>query len=102
AEVQAAAVPALPRSDAKGIPGILLKPWKGFSPSVRVAVLDALISREAWLPEVLDALEAKEILPAEVDAAARQRLLAHANPAIRERAAKLLAGGIDADREKVI
>jgi putative heme-binding domain-containing protein len=102
ADVQAAAVAALARSDAKDVPATLLKPWKGFSPSVRIAVLDALISRENWLPSVLDSLEKKEILAAEVDAAARQRVLAHANPAIRERAAKLFAGGIDANREKVI
>ncbi len=102
ADVQAAAVAALARAEKKETPALLLKSWKGYSPSVRVGVLDALISREAWLPAVLDALAKKEILPAEVDAAARQRLLAHRSRDIRERAVKLLAGGVDADRAKVI
>jgi putative heme-binding domain-containing protein len=102
ADVQSAAVAALARSDSKETPATLLKSWKGYSPAVRAAVLDALISRESWLPVVFEALQKKEILPAEVDAAARQRLLAHVSPSIRERSAKLLAGGIDADREKVI
>lgn len=102
ADVQSAAVAALARSDSAETPAILLSSWKGFSPSVRVAVLDALISRDTWLKGVLDALEKKQILAIEVDAASRQRLLAHSSPAIRERASKLLAGGIDADRQKVI
>jgi putative heme-binding domain-containing protein len=102
ADVQAAAVAALARSDSSETPGLLLKSWKGYSPPVRAAVLDSLVSREAWLPNVFDALEKKQILAVEVDAAARQRLLAHSSPAIRDRAAKLLAGGIDADRQKVI
>ncbi|MBO0699959.1 MAG: c-type cytochrome, partial [Zavarzinella sp.] len=101
-DVQAAAVAALARSDAPDTPALLLKPWKGYSPPVRAAVLSSLLGRETWVPTVLDALEKKELLPAEVDAAARQRLLGHATPAVRERASKLLAGGIDANREKVI
>jgi putative membrane-bound dehydrogenase-like protein len=101
-EVQTAAVGALARSDAADTPTVLLKSWKGFSPPVRAAVLSALLSRESWLPTVLDALEKKLILPAEVDAVARQRLLTHGTSAIRERAGKLLAGGIDPDRAKVL
>ncbi|HKB02153.1 MAG TPA: PVC-type heme-binding CxxCH protein, partial [Gemmataceae bacterium] len=101
-DVQAAAVAALARSDAIDTPAVLLRLWKGYSPGVRTAVLSALLGRDTWVPAVLDALEKKQILSAEVDAAARQRLLAHASPAVRERAGKLLAGGIDADREKVI
>jgi len=101
-DVQIAAVAALARSDATDMPAILLKPWKGYSPTVRTAVLSALLGREAWVPAVLDAIEKKEVLPADVDAAARQRLLAHGTAGVRERAARLLAGGVNADRQKVI
>jgi putative heme-binding domain-containing protein len=101
-EVQAAAVAALARTATPDTPAALLKGWKGYSPAVRAAVLSALLSREAWVPAVLTAIEKKEVLPAEVDAAARQQLLTHKIAAVRETASKLLAGGIDADRAKVI
>ena len=39
-----------------------------------------LLGRESSVASVLHALEKKEILPADVDAAARQRLLAHTKP----------------------
>jgi hypothetical protein len=101
-EVQAAAVAALARTATDDTPAVLLKGWKGYSPSVRAAVLSALLARTTWVPAVLKAIEKKEVLPAEVDAAARQQLLTHKIAAVRETAGKLLAGGIDADRAKVI
>jgi putative membrane-bound dehydrogenase-like protein len=101
-DVQAAAVTALARIGDKETPALLLKGWKGYSPAVRTAVLSALLDRDRWIPAVLAALEKKDVLPAEVDAAARQRLLAHIMPTVRAQANKLLAGGADADREKVI
>lgn len=101
-EVQAAAVAALARTAAADTPTVLLKGWKGYSPTVRATVLSTLLVREAWVPAVLTAIEKKEVLPAEVDAAARQHLLTHKTPAVRERAGQLLAGGIDADRAKVV
>lgn len=101
-DLQAAAVAALARSDSKEVPAILLKPWKGFSPTVRSSVLSAILARASWISSILDALEKKEILPADIDAAARQRLLAHESTAIRDRATKLLAGKIDVDRAKVV
>ncbi len=101
-EVQAAAVAALARTAASDTPAVLLKGWKGYSPAVRAAVLSALLARTTWVPAVLTAIEKKEVLPAEVDAAARQQLLTHKSASVRETASKLLAGGIDADRAKVI
>src|SRR5205085_421909 len=50
----------------------------------------------------LDALERKDILPAELDAVRRQRLVEHKNAAIRERAAKVFADAIAPDRQKVV
>jgi putative membrane-bound dehydrogenase-like protein len=101
-EVQSAAVTALAAVGGKDTPTLLLKGWKGYSPAVRTTVLAALLDRDRWVPAVLGALEKKEVLPAEVDAAARQRLLAHVMPTVRAQASQLLAGGIDPDRAKVI
>jgi putative membrane-bound dehydrogenase-like protein len=101
-EVQAAAVVALARAATADTPAILLKGWKGYSPTVRAAVLTTLLTREAWVSAVLTAIEKKEVLAAEVDAAARQLLLTHKSAEFRDKAGQLLAGGIDADRAKVI
>jgi putative heme-binding domain-containing protein len=84
------------------IPELLLRGWKGYGPALRAQVLDLLLVREDRLKALLDALEHKQILPFEIDAARRQRLLQHRNVAIRERAAKLLAGAVNPDRQKVI
>ena len=88
-DVQSAAVAALARSAAADTPATLLKGWKAYSPAVRASVLAALLAREAWMPAVLAAIEKKEVLPAEVDAAARQQLLTHKAAAVRDRAGQL-------------
>jgi putative heme-binding domain-containing protein len=65
-------------------------------------VLDVFLQRQGWQEPLLDALQRKQVLPFEIDAARRQRLLQHRTAAVRERAAKLLAGAADPDRQKVI
>jgi putative heme-binding domain-containing protein len=54
------------------------------------------------LSALLNALETKQIAPNEMDAVARQRLLAHRSEEVRRRAAKLFADALNADRQKVI
>jgi putative membrane-bound dehydrogenase-like protein len=101
-EVQSAAVTALSRTNVAEAPALLLKPWKGYSPAVRSQVLAVLLSRREWTGELLDALEKQTILAAETDAASRQRLTTYPDRGVQWRAQKLLAGSIDADRQKVI
>jgi putative heme-binding domain-containing protein len=100
--VQAAAVATLGRLRTAGVPGLLLRGWKGYGPARRSQVLDALLSRPTWTDALLTAVEKKQVQPSEVDAARRQRLLDSKNAQVRGRAARAFAGGIDADRQKVI
>jgi putative heme-binding domain-containing protein len=100
--VQAAAVATLARINHAESAAALLSAWRTFTPTLRTQVLDALLSRTAWTDMLLDALEAKSIAPSDIDATRRQRLVAHSNEAIRTRAAKLLAGSLNADRQKVV
>jgi putative membrane-bound dehydrogenase-like protein len=100
-ELQTAAVATLGRLGTGSVPA-LLQGWKGYGPSVRGQVLDELLRREGTIKAILDAVERKDILPIEIDAARRQRLLQQKNTAIRGRAAKLFAGAINPDREKVV
>jgi putative membrane-bound dehydrogenase-like protein len=101
-DLQSAAVTALGRLRDPQVPALLLRGWKGYSPGRRNQVLDELLVRDDWLKAVLDAVEQKQILPLEIDPARRQRLLAHRNVAVRERAARLFAGAVNPDRQKVV
>jgi putative membrane-bound dehydrogenase-like protein len=100
--LQSAAVSALGKVRDPRVPALLLRGWKGLLPSLRARVLDVLLEREDWLKDLLASLEKKQVLPTEVDAARRQRLLAHRDRAIRARAGKVFAGSVDPDRQKVV
>jgi putative membrane-bound dehydrogenase-like protein len=101
-DLQAAAVAALGRLRSPRVPDLLLRGWKAQSPAQRRQVLDILFGRPEWLTAVLGAIERKQILAAEIDAARRQRLLGHPSAEVRRRAAKLFADAVNPDRQKVI
>ncbi len=102
ASVQSAAVAALGRLGTAEVPALLLAGWKGHAPALRGQVLDVLLQRPAWVPALLTALEKKQVLAVDIDAARRQRLLAQKDRVLRARAEKVLAGGVSPDRQKVI
>jgi len=99
AEVQAGAVAALARA---GAADALIARWPGLLPTTRSAVLDALAERPSSALSLLTAIERGTIRPAEVDASRRQRLLAHPDPAVRERAARLLGADRGTPRAAVV
>jgi putative membrane-bound dehydrogenase-like protein len=101
-DLQAAAVSSLGKLRDARVPHILLKAWKGYGPALRSEVLDVLFQRPDRVKVVLDALQDKRIIRFEIDAARRQRLLQHKDAGIRDRAAKVFAGALDPDRQKVI
>jgi putative membrane-bound dehydrogenase-like protein len=101
-DVQSAALAALGRMRDPQVPKVLTGAWKASTPPLRMQMLDILSARADWLPAVIAAIESKEIQPIDIDAAHRQRLLDHEKAEIRARTAKLFAGSIDKDRQKVI
>jgi putative heme-binding domain-containing protein len=101
-ELQTAAVAALGRVQQANVPELLLQNWKGYGPALRAQILDELLRRQGWIKAIFDAIDRKDILPIEIDAARRQRLLQQKNPALRDRAAKLFASSINVDRQKVV
>jgi putative heme-binding domain-containing protein len=100
--LQAAAMDAIVRGKDSGIGELLLRAWKGYSPKQRSQVLDTLLSREELTSQLLDQLEKKKILPMEIDAARRQRILDHKSAAIKKRAAVIFEGAVSSDRAKVV
>jgi putative membrane-bound dehydrogenase-like protein len=101
AAVQLAAVNTLARISDNAVPPALVGAWGSASPALRGRILDALLARPAWHPELLAAIEKDAIPAGQIDAARRQRLTDHPDAAIRARAAKLFAAA-NSDRQKVI
>ncbi len=100
--IQSAAVMAITKFGSQKAPEILLERWKSFGPSLRSEVLNALLSRRAWVKAVLNGIEQKTILASEIDTSSRQLLLNHKDTAIRKQAMQLMASSLNANRKKVI
>ncbi len=92
AEVQQAAVAGLARIGDDGAVVRLINGWKGLGPNLRLAGLDALLARRTSAAALLAAIERGDVPRGEIDAAHRQRLLAHEDETLRNRAATLWAG----------
>jgi putative heme-binding domain-containing protein len=101
-DLQAAVVTGLGQLRDPHVAQTLLQGWKGYGPKLRSQVLEVLFQREERVLELLAALERKHVLAAEIGAAQRQRLLEHRSTAVQKRAAKLFAGQVNADRQKVV
>jgi len=100
--LQSAAIEALGRLDEPRVAALLLGGWKGYGPERRGQIIDTLLARRAGVQALLDQIAGGAISPAEIDASRRQRLLAHADANIRARAQELLAGAVNADRQKIV
>jgi putative membrane-bound dehydrogenase-like protein len=101
-ELQLAAVRALSTHDHAKVSELLLSPWTGYSPTVRREVQEALFARKDRLPALLTALEEKKVLANQLDPVRIEQLRKHPDAKLRERAQKLLAGQVAADRQKVV
>jgi putative heme-binding domain-containing protein len=102
ASLQSAAVQSLSLHDGPVIARILIEAWAASGPSVRREIQEALFARAGRIPELLNAIEQKQIRPQQLDAARVEQLRKLPNAKLRERAMTLLAGALDADRQKVI
>ena len=101
-EVQTATVRALASRNEGEVTPALLNAWNQAGPSLRRELLEAIFARPDRIARLLDALEAKKIVPAQIEAARIQFLKAHPNAELRKRATTLLAGLGDTDRKKIV
>jgi putative heme-binding domain-containing protein len=100
--IQQSAVAALAKVRDVRAPKTLLAAWKGLLPARRAQVLDVLLARPTSTTALLDAIESKAVLPTDIDAPHRQRILQTRQPDVRNRARALLAETIKPDRQQVI
>lgn len=101
-EIRLAAVRALGAHTDKSVGDTLLKNWRSYTPAVRREVTEAMFRDAARVDSLLKAIEAKRVKPGDLDALRTRQLVNHPRAEIRERARKLLADSIPADRREVL
>ncbi len=92
---------------AANLPGtlpaqVLVSGWRTYGPELRARVIEVLLRRQASIDVLLRALADGLLAPTDLAALHRQQLLLHDDDRIRERAAELLAGAIDQNRQAVV
>ena len=102
AEVQTAAAQTLGKLSAQSVPDLLLAGWQSHTPALRSQILDSLMAREASILSLLNAIEKGTVPASQIDARRRQQLLTDVSAKVREKAEKVLAGAVDANRAKII
>lgn len=80
----------------------LLADWRSRTPTQRTKILDALLAAPEGCEALLSAISRQQILPQQLDAARRTRLLEHPEEHIRKRALHVLRDVTDLDRAKVL
>jgi putative membrane-bound dehydrogenase-like protein len=83
--VQLAALAALGRRDEPAIGDSLLRAWPSATTTVKSEMIEILMSRSAWHPAVMSALEAGTMSLGQISASARNRLLASTAPGVTDR-----------------
>jgi putative membrane-bound dehydrogenase-like protein len=84
------------------VPDILLREWEQRTPGERSVILDALMGREAWVPDLLGRVEAGKIAAGSFDAQRQARLLKHPNAAIRRKASSVFSATASRSRAQVL
>jgi putative membrane-bound dehydrogenase-like protein len=102
ADIQLAAVRGLSNQEDQKVAEILLSGWDGYSPQVRREVLEALFARPDRVMALLDAIQAKKLVPGQLEPSRLNQLRQHPDAKIRQRAEKLLAGQVNTARQQVL
>jgi putative membrane-bound dehydrogenase-like protein len=89
--LQQAVIDGLARTADPKLPDLWLRGWKTHSPTLRLAILDRLLSRKAWIEGLLSSLEDRCVATAEIDPAHRASLLTQRDPLLRRRAEAVFA-----------
>lgn len=96
------ALDSLGASNDPQIGAKLLEAYESQTPQFRRAILDVLLTDEARIKLLLEALERTTLKLTEVDVTRQARLTKHKNPEISMRAAKLFADSASPDRNAVM
>jgi putative heme-binding domain-containing protein len=101
AKVQKQALAGLRGNDSKRAAELMLSRWAGSSPDLRSAILQAVLTRQDWIDQLLSSIEQGRIAPGQIGPAEQQSLLKQDAKTLRARAEKVF-GVVDADRQKIL
>jgi putative membrane-bound dehydrogenase-like protein len=90
-ELQQAVIAALATTADPKLADVLLVDWNKYSPSIKTAIFDAMLSRTVWSSSLLSSLEDGCVPPAEIDLARRQALITRRGNPLRARAEAIFA-----------
>lgn len=100
--VQSEAVEVLDRIRGDDVAPAVLAKWDRLTPALRSRVLSLLLARTERTQALLKAIQAGDVLPSQLDAAATERLRQHSDKEIQTLADRLLKGTQNSDRAQVI
>lgn len=100
--LQVAVVETLVDTGHLDVPGRLFAGWRGHSPALRAAILDALLERQHFRGAILEAIVSDSIAAVDVDTVRRERLLRTGSMKDQQRAAKLFSASTTSNRQAVI
>ncbi len=101
-ELQRAALDRLGTVDSLHVAASIVEIWRELTPTQRPVVMDLLLSRRSWIEPLVSALESGVIRPSDLNTQQRSTLLRNAPSETRTRVEKLLEGGIDANRQRLV
>ncbi len=87
--IERAAVQSLAAFDSPQVAAALIAPWRGYTPHVRSAVVQAIFSHPTWRGELLAAIERGDVAANQITRVERGMLLALPDKEMRLRAEKL-------------
>jgi putative membrane-bound dehydrogenase-like protein len=101
-EIRIAAVRALAGHSNTEVGRRLMDAWKSATPAVRREILSAMLRQPDRIESLLDEVEARRILPGDIDALSVRQLENHGRTEIRERARRLLQENVTEERKQVL
>ena len=100
-DAQRAALASLRQQTSPRVAELLIEKWRDLMPASRTEAIALLFGRAEWTQALLGALESGRLTASALGVLQQQQLLTHAEPAIRERAAKLFTT-TNPERQKVL
>ena len=100
--VQAAALSAIGRGSDPKLPEVLLASRQSVPPSLWSAILDTLLTRDAWTASLLSSLEDRCTPRSEIGPIPRRRMLLHTNLELKKRAEAVFGSEVATDRAAIV
>ena len=100
--VASASIETLGTFDEEEVAGMLIEAWSGLTPRLRATATTALFAKRRRLLALLEAVDAGDISPSQLDPTRVESLLAHPDQPIRTLASRLFENRESGDRQEVI